>query len=146
MSVLEVCKKQFYGTLPPSWSKNCFPPPGGKIRIPPPAGPFSTPLLPPTTVPKYDCITNLRKGKSNYFWKNYEKPTAWKDSHIAYCLLKRVSIRNRNPRRFIIHVSTFQGEGVKVPTRNTQPVKVPTISVSVKFPTKRRGPFNFPTP
>ncbi len=40
---------KFYSTLPPLKQK----------VLPPPAGPFSTPLLPPTTMPKYGCIPTL---------------------------------------------------------------------------------------
>ncbi len=38
----------------PPLKQKVLPPPAGNIQIPPPAGPFSTPLLPPTTVPKYE--------------------------------------------------------------------------------------------
>ena len=48
--------------LPPSWSSKFFPPPEAKIYVPPPpAGPISTPLLPPTTVPKYAYSTYSRE-------------------------------------------------------------------------------------
>ncbi len=51
-----------YPTPPPPRAKCASPPPPrGKILISPlPAGLFSTPLLAPTTVPKYACGANIR--------------------------------------------------------------------------------------
>ena len=50
----------FLGSVPPFTppvAQSSSPLPGAKIRVPPPSDLFSTPLLPPITVPKYASPT-----------------------------------------------------------------------------------------
>ncbi len=86
---------QFYSTLPPSLEQKVLSPPCRKNPNPPPAGPFSTPLLPPTTVPKYGGRKHQRAPRRVivclHVWHTTKTHSSVHFAHVVSCSLSPFS-------------------------------------------------------